>query len=264
MKTTLILFAALFSFSCLFNQVTAQQAVKYPVNNPSNIPTVESKKGFSKSIDGISAAMVIQKYITALGGAQQLQNIQSLDFSGSITMAGMQLNFSERKESPNLDYIALSVDTDTIMRSVFDGTSGYNQQISQRTPLTSEEIDERNKDNLGLFNQLFYLDSSNTFTLNKIEKTTENNAQFFLLDITMPSGKQVSEFYDAQSFLLTKTIEKETIDDSTTITTKYFSVYKKINGVQFPSKIDLIKQQNGKEQQFAVTIDATQINLPRE
>lgn len=208
--------------------------------------------------------MVIQKYIAALGGAQQLQNIQSLDFSGSIEVSGMQLQFSERKEAPNVEYIALSIDKDTIMRSVFDGNTGYNQQVGEKTPLSSEEIAERNKDYLGLFNQIFYLDSSKTFTLNKIEKITDNNNPFYQLDITMPSGKLVSEFYDARSFLLAKTIEKDASQDSATVTTKYFSVYKKINGIQFPSKIDILKSQNGKEQQFAIVIEATQINLPRE
>lgn len=262
MKTTLILFTALFSFQCFSFQAIAQQAVKY-TNNPNHLPK-ESKNSFLQTVDGVTGDSIIQKYIMALGGVQQLQTIQSLDFNGSIMVGSTHLNFSERKQAPNLDYIALSVDNDTIMRSVFNGQSGYNQHVGEKISLTSEEIREKNEDYLGLFNQIFYLDSGKSFALNKIAKISDNGVPLYQLDIAMPSGKIVSEFYDVQSFLLVKTIERDTIRGAVTITTKYFSNYKKINGIQFPSKMDILKSEDGKEQLFHVAIDATQINLPEE
>lgn len=262
MKTVLILFSAfiwLFSFPEL---TEAQQAAKY--STLSQTPG-QPQSSFSKTVDGISGATIIQNYILAVGGTQQLNNIQSLDFQGTITVSNMQLNFSERKKAPNLDYIAVSLDHDTVMRSMFDGKKGYNQQTTQKNFLTEKEVQDRNLDHRGLFNQLFYLDPSNSFTLNKIEKETSQDSVYYRLDITMPSGKTISEYYDTRTFLLAKTVESEQYNNSPSIATKYFSNYKQINGIMFPYQFDVIRTQDSKEdKKYMISITALQINLPEE
>ncbi len=253
--------------TCLLTQVSAQPIAQYAANEKKiagNKAPLQPQSSFSKSIDGISGETVVRQYIAALGGAQKLLQTQSLDFSGSINASGMQLDFSERKEAPNLDYIAVSVDKDTIMRSVFDGKTGYNQQVSQKVYLKPEEVTERNQDYLGLFNQLYYLDSNKSFTLDKIEKVTDNNQTFLKLDIAMPSGKVVSEYYALKTFLLAKTAEQNKVRDSVTTTTKIFTEYKQVNGVRFPCRIEVVKSYDGSEQRFDIVVDKTQINLPKK
>ncbi|MFT4204648.1 MAG: hypothetical protein QM610_12155 [Chitinophagaceae bacterium] len=265
---TLIFFAAVFSVSYFFTHVSAQKAVEYlakQISDRSQMLPESPKSSFRKSVDNVSGATVIQKYIAAIGGAQQLQNVQSINFKGSIKTAGMQLRFSERKQAPNLDYIAVSVDGDTMMRSVFDGQSGYNQQISEKTPLTEQEIKARNTDYIGLFNQLYYLDSSKSFTLNNIRhiKDEDDSTDVFELEIKLPSGKIVTESYDTRTSLLTRSVEEE-VGQSVTVTSKTFSDYQSVNGILFPCKINMTKAQNEKEQQFDIAVNTTEINLPAE
>ncbi|PZP51796.1 MAG: hypothetical protein DI598_02410 [Pseudopedobacter saltans] len=268
MKATLItVLALLFLQSLIVHPLLAQTNIAIsakPIVNKHDPEPELFQNSFLKKIDNISGVDILSKNIDAIGGINQLKSIQSLDFKGSLEISGMKFNFSERKEFPNLDYIALSIDKDTILRSVFDGKSGYNQEISGKKSLTDDEIKERNQDNLALFNQISYLDSSKKFHLTNISKDNAGDSAFYRLDIKTPSGKLISEFYDTTTFLLTKSIEKEKIDSDSTVTYKSFGNYRKINGVQFPYSIDIQKIQNGKEQNIAISIESVQINLPTE
>jgi len=262
MKATLTLLVVVSSVMCFLIQVPARQTVEHFIQK--EILRKQPENSFSKTVDGISGSDIIQKYLATLGGKESLNQIQTLDFQGKISINGMELNYAERKETPNRDYITLSVDKDTIMRSFFDGATGYNQQPGQKTSLTDDDIKERNSDYLGLFNQVHYLKDSASFILKNLSKVSSNDSTVYQLDIAMPSGKIVSEFYDAQSFLLVKTVEIDTKNSDTVTTSKSFSNYRSINGIRFPFKIDIVKTQSGKEQILSINIDATQINLPEE
>lgn len=264
---TLITLFSLQLLNChsLFAQEkTVVSARKSDTNSEIAANSQKTKNSFTQKVDNISGVDILSNYIKALGGQEQLKEIKSIDFQGTLDLSGMELNFSERKQFPNLDYIALSLDKDTILRSVFTGKEGYNQEIAEKKYLTPEQVTARNRDYLGLFCQLYYLDTANNFSLNKIEKIQSNDSSFYRLDIQLPSGKLISEFYDVKTFLLSKSMETETVNGETTETIKTLGNYKSINGILFPYNIVIDKTKNDKTQHINIIINSIQLNLPSE
>jgi len=204
------------------------------------------------------ASDIINKYIAAIGGTEELKKIASLNIVGTVSVQGMSMNMMEKKMSPNLDIMEMVMGTNqVIMHQVFDGKTGYQSQMGQKKEMTADEINEK-KDEKGIFPQLFYNDGSYKMEVTSTELISGSEA--YKVKITGPSGKPSIEYFDIKSGLLVKeeTTSKEDGQDVTQ--SVEYSDYRKIGNISFPYKNVISIQAGGGGQEIAIQLKEVKTN----
>jgi hypothetical protein len=144
-----------------------------------------------------------------------------------------------------------------VVKSLFDGTSGFTESMGNKKPFTEQQIKGR-KHVTAIIEQLDYLQNPAIIAQVKgIEKLA--GADAYKIDITFPTGNVRSEYYDLQSKLLVKREETETENATTTTTTQVYTNYKKAGNIYYPFDNVLTITTNGQQQ--VITMKASMIKF---
>lgn len=206
----------------------------------------------------VKASDIIDKYVTAIGGKEELKKISSLNITGTVAVQGMSMNMTEKKMLPNLELTEMVMGTNqVVMHQVFDGKTGYQSQMGQKKEMTADEINEK-KDEKGIFPQLFYNDGSYKMEVAGIESVSGSDA--YKIKIIGPSGKPSTEYYDVKTGLLVKE-ESTSKEDGQDITQSVeYNDYRKIGALLFPYKNVISIQAAGGGQDIAIQLKDVKIN----
>lgn len=198
------------------------------------------------------AKTIIADYIKAIGGADALAQVQSIDATGSMSIQGMQLSYHQKQMAPNKQLVTIEMNGNVMSKNVFNGTTGYQQQMGNKTDLDDEEIAE-NKMQTSLFEQQDYLKNNDIQLLVAgIEKM--NGADVYKVQVTLPAGKVINEYYDVASKLLLKRESDRKAMDQTVNTITEFSDYKKAGTILLPYKMSISVAAGEMNQTFRGTI----------
>jgi predicted Zn-dependent peptidase len=210
------------------------------------------------AIPSISGVEIIKQYIGAVGGATALKKILSFQSTMTMTMQGMNLNVVEKKLAPNKESMTISMGGNTVMKTSFDGTKGYQMQGPNKKDLTPEEVNQK-KVFTSLTEQLDYLTNpAFKLVVKGIQKV--DGADAYQLQVTDPSGKTSTEYYDLNTHYLVKN-ESSTLAGNNTVTnTVQFSDYRPVAGVKYPFKQNLTISAGGQEQNISMVVTDIQVN----
>ena len=206
----------------------------------------------------VKPADVIKAYINALGGEAELKKLTSYTVTMDMSMQGMKLAVTQKKMAPNKEMMTVSMGGNTVMKEVFDGTAGYQQQMSNKKDMTADEVAQK-KVFTSLTEQLDYLTNpAFKLAVKGIQKI--NGADAYQLSVTDPTGKTSTEYYDVKSKLLVKN-ESTTVTNGTSINaTVDFADYRKVGNLMFPYKQTITQSAGGQDQVFEMTITDVKIN----
>ena len=193
------------------------------------------KPVFNKEISSdLTAANILEKYITEIGGNEKLSAINTISIEANVTIPGAPFKPKATiiEKSPNLSSLVMSVEgMGTLMTQKFDGESGYMEQMGQKIPMEKEQIDN-SKNKESLFDEIYLINSElEIVSLSPLDgkdtykiKVKENNFRY----------------YDAESGLLIMTEEvTEQGGNSITSITKY-SDYKEVDGILYAFKREIL------------------------
>jgi predicted Zn-dependent peptidase len=216
-------------------------------------PVTDAPKA-SGSAMMVQAADVVKDYLTAIGGAAEAKKITSTAASFNMSMQGMALTVSEKELAPNKSMMAMAMGPNVVFKQSFDGTTGYQLQGGAKKEMSAEEIAKK-KYQTYLINQLDYI-SNPAFKLviKGVQKVNDGDA--YQVEITDPSGKVSSEYYDIKSKLLVRT-ESTTGPQTQTVD---LSDYRKVGTVLFPYKSILTLSAGGQDQVFTMTMTDIKLN----
>ncbi|GGI22541.1 insulinase family protein [Pedobacter mendelii] len=204
-----------------------------------------------------SAKEVISNYITAIGGEAALKKVTAIQQTGEMDMQGNKLGIAMKKMAPNLSSMEMSMGGQTMVKQVFNGTTGYAMQMGQKAEMKADEIADAKADK-GLFNQLFYGTDGSKLEVTGTTKIGSANA--YKLVVTSATGKKKTEYYDVTSGLLLKE-ESTTTKEGTEITqTTDYADYKKVGDVLFPHSIIQSVQTAKGGQEFNIVIKEIKVN----
>ncbi len=208
------------------------EKIGYPIKyfdkegNPSQKPemTIPVPKG-------MTAQNVIDKYIKAIGGKDNIMTIKTVMMTANATIQGTPLVLTSKSAAPNKSSQVVSVMGQVFQKSVFDGEKGYSEARGQRKEMTGKEL-ETAKSKKFIIEDFDYANGE----LLRIEPINGKKAI-----VLKHINKEV--FYDLNSGLKVKEVKivKRPDGKEMKIPT-LFSDYKEINGIKFPYKID---QKNG-------------------
>jgi zinc protease len=188
-------------------------------------------KPSSKKIDtNVTVASIADKYIDAIGGKANLAKISSYSINASMTMQGQNIDLKMVKAQGGKEITMVTAMGQVVQKQVFDGKTGYSEQMGQKVPMKAEEIAERQK-NTELFEELGFAKSAE-YKVAGIEKVGGE-------DSYVVKGGDTTYYYSVKTGL--KTGETETIkaQGQEMSVPKIFSDYKDVAGVKMPYTISV-------------------------
>ena len=185
---------------------------------------------------GLTAAKVLDNYISAIGGEDHVRAIKDIKMVMKTEMQGRELEIMSMSKVPNMSKTAVTMDGMAVMTSVFDGTNASVQQMGQAAP-----VDENQKKDMAfeaaIVSEIAIKDMGLTAELNGIESIDGVNT--YAVEITKPSGSKMTYFYDTETGLKLRTSATLQGPQGEVVQDTDLSDYKEVNGVMFPFSISL-------------------------
>jgi zinc protease len=198
-------------------------------------PVVEEKKEVEVPIttitnEGITSSRIVEDYIKAIGGKDALAKITSIEGSISLDMMGRNFKGIEKKLAPYNQLVEIKMGEMTVMKQVFDGKSGYQQQGPQKKLIDDAEAKEA-LDEKVIFPQLNY----NVTTY--VGKGKIGNEETYRIKVVFTSGRvSVQQYSITSGFLLQEETTSKQEGEDIVIVIDYKD-YKKVNGIMVPHSI---------------------------
>ncbi len=187
---------------------------------------------FSKPIpDGVTAQSILNKYIEAIGGTDNLKSVKTVHSTANVTIEGVPLTLTAdiKQMNPNKESMEMTAEgMGLIMKQKFNGESGYSEQQGMKQPMEGDQLALK-KSESSLFPELTY--SSDSVALDAL--TSIDGKDVFKVKVTN-NGKDVFRYYDAESGLLVRTEVEVESQGRTVKSISDFSNYSEVNGVKFP------------------------------
>lgn len=205
----------------------------------------------------LNAKEIINNYIHAIGGAENLKKVNAILINGTMGVQGMSIPFVEKRMSPNKESIVMSMNGNEISKTVFDGAKGYQKQMGNTMELTKDQL-AKYTDQKCLFGQLAYNDGTYKLDVKGMGKV--NGSDAYKVDVTGPSGKTSTEFYDVKTGYLVQVAMQTEAKGQQVSVVSTFSDYKKVGDIYLPflQSIAITTAQGGQNLEMK-TID-TKIN----
>ena len=189
------------------------------------------KPEFKKPIpEGLTAKIVIDKYIDAIGGAEALEDIKTVLTQVDVSIQGAPFKPTAviKTMAPNKESMEMSVQgMGTIMTQKFNGKTGYTEQQGNKQEMPESEILKKQKQK-GLFAET-YLNSEDLVLISLI---SVNGVDAYKIQVDEENG--LFRYYDAKSALLIRTESSQEAQGQKIIQTTDISDYKAVDGVLMP------------------------------
>jgi len=210
-----------------------------------------------------SADMLLDKYITALGGAARLNALTS------FTAKGRYLGYDDAEKSPMELYAAAPARRTVVSHTasgdlawVFDGQSGWVAAPLTDRPLPVMPVTGQDLDGLAIEVQVhFPLGLKQAVTNWRVGVPTDiDNREVNVVQATTPKGGTVTFCFDAETGLLVRLVRFSASPVGRLVTRVDYADYREVAGVKMPFTWTL-SWLNGKS---IFEIDSVQPNVPIE
>ncbi|QQV01533.1 MULTISPECIES: M16 family metallopeptidase [Chryseobacterium] len=197
----------------------------YPVRyydsnaNPVAKPTVQ------KVDAGVTVASVADKYIAAIGGKENIAKVNSYTVNASMSMQGQNIDIKNIKAKGGKELMLVTANGMTFQKQVFDGKTGFSEQMGQKAEMTKEEIADRLK-NTDLFPEVGFAKSGD-YKLAGIEKINGEDSYAI-------KSNDTTYYYSVKTGLKTGETKTMSAQGQTFTIPTTFSDYKDVSGVKMP------------------------------
>nr|MBC7612289.1 insulinase family protein [Pseudopedobacter sp.] len=213
----------------------------------------EAVKESTSSVN-VTAPEIFKAYVTVMGGEAELQKVKSIKATMTMGMQGMSLNASLKTMSPNMELMEVTMNGNTVMKSVFNGSTGYQAQMGNKKDMTAEEIKEKSAIT-SLFEQLDYFKNpAFKSEVKGVEKV--NGSDAYKVMVTYPTGKVKTEYYDVKSKFLLRTEEVTGLVNNT----NDYSDYRKVGNIMYPYALTTIVSAGGQQQVIEMKVTDLKLN----
>lgn len=189
----------------------------------------------NSSVDpNLTPAVLIEKAINAVGTKESISGINDIQLKGTASVMGQSLNMTQTIVMPGNLVSSMSVGNMAMMKqSVVNGKYSISQR-GMEAPIT-DEIKEELDASAMLVPEQTYLAKGYQLNIVGMEKVEGKDA--IDVEITTPLGKKSHRYYDANSYLLVKTLKTQDVPGAGAVTQQqFYSNYQEYNGVKLPTE----------------------------
>ena len=179
--------------------------------------------------EGLTPTSVIEKYMEAIGGKTAMENVVSYAMVAGAEMQGMQLALEVKKTSKNQFMQDITMNGNSMSKTVLNGDKGYAMGQGQRKDFSEEEI-LKFREESAPFPELNYLAAGGV----SLEGTeTVGDKKVYAIKIT--DSKTV--YYDMETGLKLQEVNTMEMQGQQVRQTMLFDDYKEVSGILFPFKL---------------------------
>ena len=148
--------------------------------------------------DSLTSKMIIDKYIHAIGGRENIEKIKDISIYSTTNTNGMEIKQTVYKKNPDKYSINMSLNEVSILKQSFNGKRAIIKNFQgERNP--SEIEFENIKMNAAICPELNYEDLGITTSLINVEKVNKTGA--YKVEIYSPSGQKKYDYFSVESGL---------------------------------------------------------------
>ncbi len=175
----------------------------------------------------VTVQMVIDHYISGIGGKAQVSKTKSIESVYETKMQGMTLKMTSKAMAPNKSLSQTEAGGMVFSKEVFDGQKGFKIIRGQKQDFTPEEIKKyQNK-----VQPITELGLVKTGTLSRMD-SFDGNDYYVIVD---KDGTEY--FFNAKTGLKDKEVQHDKIQGKEMTQPILFKDYKVVDGIKIPSKI---------------------------
>lgn len=207
---------------------------------------------------GVTVGQVIDDYITAIGGRENLMGRKSETITMSAEMQGMPVELVSYRQYPNKYMSKLTVQGREMQKVVFDGVNAVTHEMGKKTELVEIELADVSYDaemNLELKHKDF------GFEIYLLGVAQLKGGEAYKINIITMDGTGIKEYYDSVTKLKVKREEERHTREGMTLVTTYYDDYQEVGGILFPHKIT---QSAGMKLEFTVKSIELDTKLDKE
>ncbi|MEN7549101.1 pitrilysin family protein [Rapidithrix thailandica] len=184
--------------------------------------------------EGLTAQQVINSYIKAIGGEENLNKVEDVYIKMKASMQGRELDIENIRKAPNKSFSTISMNGMAVFKQVYNGSDLVMTQMGQ--PIEVEEGDKKDiVFQSMIFPELHMNEMGVNLELKGIEQIEDKAA--YALEMEMPSGKKSTLYFDIASGLKVRTSMVVETPQGEIAQVTDFADYKEYNGVKFPQTI---------------------------
>jgi len=185
--------------------------------------------------EGLTARKVLDDYLAAIGGRELLENIQDVEVSMSVEIAGFPQAAAGKLLYLGNDKYLMDISVDgmgTLQKQVINGDKAMVSGMQGSQEVTGEELADM-KVSSKLIPELHYDDMGVSYQLSEMANIEGETA--YALEITLPSGKKETHFFSAESGLKLKTSATQEAQGQTFTQDMMLLEYQNYDGLMMPS-----------------------------
>ncbi|MBI5729793.1 MAG: insulinase family protein [Ignavibacteriales bacterium] len=180
--------------------------------------------------EGVTVDLVLNKYVEAIGGKENILKVKDRTTKMSGAMRGMNITMTQTQKAPNKSYTLIDFGVGQQIM-VFDGEKGKISAMGQEQPMPSEQVEQMKFGSL--YSMLEYKENGIKYELTGIE--TINNKDAYRVTSIYPSGKKGTNYFDLTTGLLIRQLAErgggvQTVD---------FDDYREVQGVKYAFKLSV-------------------------
>ena len=212
-----------------------------------------------------TAYEVINKYVTAIGGMEKINSINSAKITGKFSAGSMDITFTRLYKKPLKMRMDLQIQGMNMIQA-YDGTTGWmlNPFQGSREPEKMSEVETKAvKDNADLEGTIVnYKEKGATVEL--IGKEDMEGTEVYKIKLTNKDGDVTNYFFDATSYLLLKESSKRKMGEKEVAMDVFYGNYKATDGFLYPWSVDIKAPDSPMGGDQKAVIESMTLNVPTE
>ncbi len=183
---------------------------------------------------GVTATQVVEKYLAAIGGADQVKSVKDMSLKMSGHVQGQQVIFLRNYKLPDKFEQEVQVQNQTVNKILLNGEQATMQQMGQDVPV-DEDTRQSLKEEMLLFPEVHFGEAGYQLALDSI--VTVDGKDAYVMKVTDPRGNASTEYFDVSSGLKVKEIAERPGPRGPMKHTTTYGDYQAVGGIRFPHTI---------------------------
>ena len=209
---------------------------------------VKGDSTLRKAPAGLTAEKVVNNYIEAIGGKENLLKVKDRTTVMAGNVMGKAIKMTIYQKQP--DKMRQIIDAGTFKQNIyFDGKKGIMEAAGKKFDVKGKELEK-----LKFESSLYLLPELGSLGIKlKLEGVANvNGKDAYKIDMILPSGTTWVQYYDPETWLKVEESKEINTPQGTFAQNTFFSNYRKVSGVKYPFTVN---QTMGKQKmEFTVTL----------
>ena len=175
--------------------------------------------------ESVTVGGVIDKYITAIGGLDKLNEINSIETKFTANIQGTPLEGYSLKNDKNQSVFRMTVMGQVMQKTVFNKYQGYNEVMGQKINITEDELE------IAIIQSALFTETKFDYSAIELVGTSVvNDEEVYEVKIT----DNISAFYSINSGLKLKEVTTLEVQGNAISNEIFFEDYQEVDGILFP------------------------------